>query len=220
MFQRLGLAVLPGLLFLAYLLHLHDGEPGELIVQLYWTAGAAVFPVAAAERRLVRELQYRNLNEHHLGYNILTSGLPEELGKLLVVVTLAYRHPAWNGTYDGVIYAAAVSLGFATVENVFFVLRDGMGWGLIRGLFSVPNHGVWGLLMGFCLSMARLSDQGSHRAFFTMLALWLPAFLHGLSNHLLFRLQQRTAWLWAFVSASIALWVSILTLVLPPILGS
>src|SRR5262245_18594707 len=45
----------------------------------------------------------------------------EELLKLLVVYLYAYRREEFDEPLDGVIFSAAAALGFAAVENVFYL---------------------------------------------------------------------------------------------------
>ena len=54
-------------------------------------------------------------------------GLGEELSKYLVLVLYALRKPSFNEPFDGIVYAVMISLGFAALENVFYVQDGGLG---------------------------------------------------------------------------------------------
>ena len=50
--------------------------------------------------------------------NFLIVALAEEIGKYLVVKKIAWNHPAFNYTFDAIVYAVFASLGFAAFENI------------------------------------------------------------------------------------------------------
>src|SRR5919199_1920732 len=72
--------------------------------------------------------------------NLLVIAPIEEYGKYLVVRRWAFRHPAFNEPLDGIIYAAAAALGFAALENFFYLLDNGAWLILIRGPISTLGH--------------------------------------------------------------------------------
>ena len=51
----------------------------------------------------------------------LLAAIPEEFFKLLTVLIFVYKKPAFDEPYDGIIYGAVASLGFATLENILYV---------------------------------------------------------------------------------------------------
>ncbi len=59
-----------------------------------------------------------------LGHNtwvlsfLISAGL-EEFLKWFVLYFVIYKHTSFDEPYDGIVYAVAVSIGFATVENIF-----------------------------------------------------------------------------------------------------
>ncbi len=81
----------------------------------------------------------------------------EETLKFLVVLQVAYRHAAFDEVLDGIVYAVTASLGFATVENIFYVVEGGLGVGVLRAVLSVPGHAFFGALMGFAMGLAKFS---------------------------------------------------------------
>ncbi len=48
------------------------------------------------------------------------SGGIEEFLKWLFLYHLIFRHEAFDEPYDGIVYAVAVSLGYATLENIIY----------------------------------------------------------------------------------------------------
>lgn len=145
---------------------------------------------------------------------VVIAGAAEEGAKWLVFVLLIYRWSELDEPLDGVVYGVALALGFATVENVLCVARDGLRVGLLRAVFAVPAHALFGAAMGFYVGRAKL---GSGRAKPTRretavrlaLALGLPILFHGAYDFALIELHG--GWLYAVVGAlSVALWVFVL----------
>lgn len=111
--------------------------------------------------------------------------LIEEGLKFWVVKKKAYPHPAFNEHYDGVIYAVVASLGFAALENVFYVMDGGISVGVIRAVLSVPAHALFGATMGYYMSLARFSGNKNIERRLLMKGLFLAVFWHGLYDFLL-----------------------------------
>jgi len=102
----------------------------------------------------------------------------EESVKFLVLINLAEKHVDVRRLQSVLVVALAVSLGFATLENLGYVIaRD--NWKIIaatRAITSVPGHGLDGLAMGALLIAARLGgDTGIWRR---RNALIVPILLH------------------------------------------
>ena len=92
----------------------------------------------------------------HIPYQFFTAflvpGLVEELVKWSALLLLTRNSKHFNSTFDGIVYAVFVSLGFAAFENVLYVLQNGFGTAVLRAVLSVPNHAFFGVLMGFYYS--------------------------------------------------------------------
>jgi RsiW-degrading membrane proteinase PrsW (M82 family) len=101
---------------------------------------------------------------------------------------------------DGVVYGAAVGLGFAAIENIGYVLGAGAGWGsvaIFRSVLSVPLHGAFGANAGAYIARARFagvlrSGRGlrwRRRRLFAMA--WLvPTVLHALFDGAAFSIKN------------------------------
>lgn len=113
------------------------------------------------------------------------AGLSEELWKLLLLMWVIWRSPHFDEYFDGIVYAAYLSLGFACVENVGYVLggSDPMGTALMRGLLAVPAHFLFAVTMGYYLSLAKFDPAGRSKHLFR--ALLYPVLLHGTYDALL-----------------------------------
>ncbi len=142
------------------------------------------------------------------------AALVEELAKWSFFLALVYWWSEFDEPLDGVVYGVALALGFATVENVLCVLRDGLGVGLLRALFAVPAHALFGAAMGFYFGRAKHGrGQGGvtpvERATRIGLALAVPVALHGVYDFTL--VELRGGWMYVAVGLfSLLVWIFVL----------
>ena len=147
---------------------------------------------------------------------VLAAGV-EELSKWGIFFAFVYRWSELDEPLDGVVYGVAMALGFATIENVLCVLRDGFATGLLRAVFAVPAHALFGAVMGFYFGRAKLgsgklggrdvtpSQRGSRIA----LALLVPLLFHAAYDFAL--IEIRGVWMYVVVVAgSLSLWIFVL----------
>ena len=113
-----------------------------------------------------------------LFHAIVVVGFSEELCKFLVLRFHAFRLPEFNEPFDGIVYGAFVALGFATVENLFYVFEYGYGTAIARMFLSVPAHYVFGVMMGYYVGKAKF--RKNKRGWFLLKGLLLASLLHGL----------------------------------------
>jgi RsiW-degrading membrane proteinase PrsW (M82 family) len=140
------------------------------------------------------------------------AGAVEEGSKWVIFLSLVYWWEEFDEPLDGVVYGVALALGFATVENILCVVRDGLGVGFLRAIFAVPAHALFGAAMGFYMGRAKLGRgrYGStvtrgQRAMYLALAFLVPFGFHSAYDFAL--VELRGWWIYAVVSAlSIALW--------------
>ena len=74
---------------------------------------------------------------------------------------LTRKNKEFNSLFDGIIYSIFVSLGFAGLENVFYVLDNGFGNAIMRGILSVPGHMFFAVLMGYYYSLWHITDKAT-----------------------------------------------------------
>src|SRR5262249_1473534 len=86
-------------------------------------------------------------------------GPVEELLKLLVVYFYSYNRKEFDEPRDGVIFSATAALGFAAVENVFYLARNDPALVLLRGPLSNPGHALFSALWGLSLSKAKAAPN-------------------------------------------------------------
>ncbi|MET3876689.1 PrsW family glutamic-type intramembrane protease [Chitinophaga sp. OAE865] len=184
----LALAVAPGfaICLFIYLVDKYDREPTNLLVKSF-LLGMLCVALPLTVQGLAVELGLRENNGTILGtaafaYGVV--GISEELAKFLVLLLFAYPKKAFNEPLDGIVYAVMIGMGFATLENIAYVGRFGVGTGIARMFLSVPAHGAFAVLMGYYAGLAKFVPQKSSALLFR--ALLIAVFFHGTFDFFLF----------------------------------
>ena len=116
----------------------------------------------------------------------IVAALVEEGYKFLLLFFLVWRNRNFNERFDGIVYGAFISLGFAGIENVLYVFNPELGGvetGLMRAVFSVPGHAIFGIMMGYYFALMKFEPQRRFRLL--LLAYFVPWALHGTFNFIL-----------------------------------
>lgn len=137
-------------------------------------------------------------------YNsFVTSAFTEESVKYLFLFLITYKNPNFNTPLDSVVYAVAVSLGFAAAENLIYVLDPiigGFKTAVSRSIFSVPAHAVFAVSMGVYYEKAAFHNQKNY----FIAAFLMPFLMHGIYNVIL--LSDRDKYLLVFIPYMIYLY--------------
>ncbi|MBI2949991.1 MAG: PrsW family intramembrane metalloprotease [Verrucomicrobia bacterium] len=117
-------------------------------------------------------------------------GPVEEGAKILVASLVIFRWTEYDELIDGFVYAAAVSLGFASLEN-FYHLPGLPLWEQLARTATLPlTHTLFGAVWGFGMAHARLCvPRGTRRVLWVTGCILLAMSLHGLYDFLLFAYQ-------------------------------
>lgn len=120
--------------------------------------------------------------------NFIGVALMEEISKMLVIMLVVWRHSQFNCRFDGIVYGAAASLGFAALENVKYTLAYGFGTGMVRAFTAIPGHFIFGVFMGAMIGIAKCAKYDGNQGkknLFLFLAILIPTLLHGYYDYLL-----------------------------------
>lgn len=194
-------AIAPGvaLLVYIYLKDRYESEPISSVLKLFALGVIIVFPIMVIQRGFVL-----GFGENPLFFAFFVSAGIEEFVKWFLVFFLIYRNKAIRHSYDGIVYAASVSLGFATMENVLFSLfyNPDISVLISRALLPVSGHALFGVVMGYYFGKARydiFQEQRNIRLAFALPVLW-----HGSFDFIL--LISGKNWLWLIVPFMALLW--------------
>lgn len=182
----------------------YEREPIGLVLKAMAAGILIVLPVVAVETILSRGSEIFGGMAEMAYTAFVVAGFTEEFFKYLVLNLLFWKSRDFNDKYDGIVYATFISLGFAGMENVLYVLQSGWSTGIMRAVTAVPAHAIFGITMGFYFGLARFYIARQKE--FKIKALWLPVVLHGIYD---FILMTGIAWLWiVFAGFVIYLYVS------------
>jgi len=199
------------LLVFFYLKDRYEPEPRGHVALAFAKGALATVPAYAASWALARAVGDEWLALGGLPARafdaVVLAAVCEEVPKWIAFLFI-YRWNELDEPLDGVVYGVALALGFATVENILCVVRDGLGTGVLRAIFAVPAHALFGAVMGFYFGRAKFGAASRARAL-VVFALVAAVALHGAYDFILQAL--RGAWMYGAVAVgSLALWVFVL----------
>lgn len=125
----------------------------------------------------------RNITDTLLSAFIFV-GFVEEWMKYIMVRGYAFKKPEFDEPLDGIIYSVMVGMGFATLENIAYVMEHGMETAIMRMFLSVPAHASFAVIMGYHLGKAKFA--GPKRLINIIAALFWASFWHGSYDFFLF----------------------------------
>lgn len=183
------IAITPAILLLGaiYLTDRHDREPVKLLLFTYLLGALSVIPSIVVEEILVRFNLFPGI--YGAFYNaFIVAGMTEEYFKRFMILKLPLQSEHFNEKLDGIVYGVFCSLGFATVENIIYVVftyTNNPFVGLYRGIFSVPAHAIFGVSMGYYLSLAKFAKDESEKKKNRIKSFLIPVLLHGIFDFIL-----------------------------------
>lgn len=170
-----------------YLGDRYDREPISLLLKTFIFGALSVIPVIIVERFLSSLNIFTGLLQ--VAYTaFIVAGLTEEYFKRLVVIKLTCKSKYFDEKLDGIVYSIFSALGFATVENIIYVVfrfSYNPYIGLYRGVLSVPVHAIFGVTMGYYLSLSKFASTKIREKVNFRKSLYMPIFLHGTFNFIL-----------------------------------
>ena len=203
------LAIVPGVALLYYVWKKDKSkEPFKVLAILFLLGVVSCIPAALLEVVLGGVFSAIFGEGNYIFYFVdafLGVALIEEGCKFVLMFLYTRKHKEFNGLFDGLIYAVFVSLGFATFENILYVVDNGFATGIMRAVTAVPGHMFFAVFMGFNYSMwhtYKLCDKSEtyfanlgmirprppkyQYSGYLVKAIVFPVLIHGLYDFLLF----------------------------------
>jgi RsiW-degrading membrane proteinase PrsW (M82 family) len=183
------IAITPAIIGLGaiYLSDRHDREPIKLLVLTFLLGAFAVVPSIIVEEILIMFNVFPGIGGAF--YNaFIVAALTEEYFKRFMILKVPYKTSYFNEKLDGIVYGIFAHLGFATVENIIYVAftyTNNPFIGLYRGIFSVPAHAIFGVTMGYYLSLSRFDTDKTRKRKNMIMSLAMPILLHGIFDFIL-----------------------------------
>lgn len=201
----LALAPVFIILFYVYFRDKYEKEPIGLLLKALLAGALITIPIYFVEIGL------SSFGQSHLDPNsniiwgaFVVAGGTEEVFKYLALYLIIWANKNFNEGFDGIVYAVFISLGFAGIENLLYVLQGGLNVGWIRAITAVPAHAFFGITMGYYFGSARFSADGMARANMIRALVW-PIILHGFYDYCL--MSGIPILLLAFIPFILYLWI-------------
>ncbi|RFU65561.1 glutamic-type intramembrane protease PrsW [Peribacillus glennii] len=191
--------IAPGLALLCYfyLKDYYETEPVSVVIKAFVFGVFLVFPIMF--------LQYVLKTEHIFQGDaqqaFLWAGLLEEFLKWFILFFAIYPHVAFDEPYDGIVYGASVSLGFATMENILYLVANGVEHAMTRAILPVSSHALFGVIMGYYLGKGKFAKKNKKK--YVFLAFAVPFLLHSIYDYIL---MTQDSWLYWIMPFMVFLW--------------
>ncbi|MEN8208424.1 MAG: PrsW family intramembrane metalloprotease [Candidatus Fermentibacteria bacterium] len=179
-------SIIPALLWMIYFYRSdrYAPEPKKLVARTF-LVGALV---GAA---MVFSLKEFPFHMSILSMSVFVAPITEEIAKFLSVRWTVYNRTEFDEPVDGMVYATAAALGFASVENILYVLNNWASGGAELGVYvlagrsvlSVPAHALFSSLWGLALGWHK-KRKTRKSSMLVVLGLLAGMVLHGLFNYL------------------------------------
>src|SRR4051812_10582498 len=182
MLSLLALAVAPGAAITIYIYSRdkYDREPLKPLLISFLLGMVATAP-AILIQTLLKPVLFIRFPNFDITYYFLLAFIivacSEEGSKYVMLRYYAYRNQAFNEPFDGIIYSVMISMGFATLENIGYVLNYGFKTGIIRMFVSVPSHAAFAVLIGYHVGLAKFDAPNAIKHM--VKGFLLAAFFHG-----------------------------------------
>ena len=183
--NTLLITILPSILIVTFFVKSDRfQEPNSQIIKIFFYGILICFPAYYLNTVLGNIYASRGVSESLIS-SFLTAAPVEEILKFSVLYSLVYKMKDFNEPIDGLVYGVTVSLGFATLENIYYVyvLSDyfettSRALAIGRSFSSIPAHGIFGATMGYFFMKYSFIGKKNNLA----LCMIAPILLHGAYN--------------------------------------
>ena len=156
-------------------------EPNKEIILVFISGVLITIPAYYTNNFLYDLYLNYSFISRSLAESFLSAAVVEEGLKFLVLYFVVYRLREFNEPMDAIVYGVCASLGFAALENIYFVLNSEtpITMFIVRSLFPLAAHGICGVMMGYFF----MRYAFMHKLKSLFLSFLIPYFLHGFYNY-------------------------------------
>lgn len=186
----LVLAVAPiiAFIFWIYLKDKYEKEPIKILAK-YFILGAFISIFAIIIEKFLMKINPFTGWYNYIYVAFILAGLTEEGLKALVIIPSLLKEKEFNEKLDGIIYSIFLSLGFATIENLIYILFEDRAFvfevGLSRAIISIPGHIMFAITMGYYISKYKFTDDKIKKREYFFMSVIVPILLHGVFDFIL-----------------------------------
>ncbi len=212
-------SVVPPFIFIAYFFSVLRVPFRHELIWRGVAIGAGFGFLAAISSYVLEALSPESLSvvEKNLLKAFLQVALPEELVKLIAFLLIGQLTLRYERVSTYLMLGAACSLGFAALENLFYIIESS-DWdevGYSRAVSAVPGHAFTGVIMGWSIYRFRKCKPVE----IWLISLFIPVFLHGSYDFPLFMLSEADSEFSGGVSKQAYLWLFIVVVLLEAIIA-
>ena len=184
------LAIAPTIAYISwiYLKDRYDKEPINRLAK-FFLLGVFMGVIALIVELLLLKLDILTGYTSIIYISFIVAGMTEEGLKAIVLIPNLLKEKYFNEKLDGIIYSMFLSLGFATLENVLYILKEDkstvMEVGLIRAIISTPAHMLFAITMGYYISKYKFSTEKFKKREYLILSVLIPILIHGVFDFIL-----------------------------------
>ena len=172
-----------------------DKEPRKLLLKCFLWGGFSIIPAIIIESAAFQFIvPIQNDLLFLLLYTFVVIALTEELCKYYFIRRTAYNEKSFDEPFDGIVYSVMVGMGFATFENIKYVVEGGFEVAILRMFMAIPAHAVFGIMMGYFIGKARFASGKDRRAFLFS-GILIATMLHGAYDFFLMYEAYPALWL-------------------------
>ena len=199
----LFITVLPVILILVYVNSKDKNkEPTSLLLLFFLLGILASFATVGISTLLEKYIPFMNaeLRENNFIntflYAFIGVAFIEEFSKWIMLYLKGYKNKNFDEYYDIIVYAVFISLGFALLENIIYVLMangEGLSVAMIRAVSAIPGHACDGIFMGYYLALAKSNNINNDKKLEKnniILSILVPVLLHGIYDFCLMSEQM------------------------------
>ena len=181
------MSLVPAILWLAFFYRQDrlEPEPKEMVLEVFILGGLLAAAIGIPLVNNVFHIStwlFSGFWVNLLGA-ILVIGFSQEFLKYAAVRFSIYESSEFDERTDGIIYATAAGLGFATVLNISFVVSSGgvnLGMGAVRIILTALAQASFAGITGYFLGRDKLDHKP---AWWVPVGISLAAVLNGLFNY-------------------------------------
>lgn len=190
------------LLLLLRFVDLYEREPASMIALMALWGAVGATTISSVGNQAVQDLLPTRIDE--VFGTTISAPVVEEIAKGLVLVAFLWVSisargrfgiPRFEGVTDGIVYGAAVGLGFSFTEDILFLLLGATEGGLESGLVSFLarrdffglsglRHAIYSASFGVGLGLMTWSRSKRLRFVWPVLGLTMAILLHAINNGL------------------------------------
>lgn len=189
-FELLILAIAPtiGVMLWIYLKDKYDKEP-VMVLGKFFVIGVFISIIAIMLEFILLKINSFTGYLNYIYISFIVAGFVEEGVKWIALVPNLLKEKNFNEKLDGIIYSIFLSLGFATIENIVYLMSEdsstAIQLGMIRAVISIPAHMMFAITMGYYISKYKYSASKNKKIKYLSFSLLFPILLHGVFDFIL-----------------------------------